>query len=64
MSQTTTLNVDSVFNGLKIQIDDVDSILIFDLVKKDMCIFERSDEARVGLPGNVDSSRKRNQTIS
>ena len=52
------LNVDLVFNGNKIHIVVFDSILIFDLVKKDMCIFERSDEARVGLPGNVAGQRR------
>ena len=52
------LNVDLVFNGNEIQINVVDSILIFDLVKKDMCIFERSDEARVGLSGNVAGQRR------
>ena len=51
------LNVDLGFNGRKIQIVIFVEFSDPDLDRKDMCIFERSDEAKVGLPGNVAGQR-------
>ena len=48
-----SVNVNLGLNDNKIQIVFVVKISDLDLDQKGMFIFERSDEARVGLPGNV-----------